>query len=156
VEKELTIRPLLADDAGPLAALLAAEPPEYLAHFHPFPFDTEAIRERLAGAKRDRYWSLLAAGQIAGFFMLRGFDAGYARPSFGVYVGSRHSGLGLARLALQFSLAWSRVNGVESVMLKVHSENAAARRVYLEAGFKSDSICPNTGHEMFVWQRPRR
>lgn len=150
MENELSIRPLLADDAGSLAALLAAEPADYVAHFHPFAFDAAAIRDRIAAASRDRYWALLAADQMAGFFMLRGFDAGYTRPAFGVYVASRHAGHGLARLALQFALAWCRLNAVASVMLKVHSENAAARRVYIEAGFKSDGICPNTGHEIFV------
>ena len=147
---DLAIRPLHAEDAGPVFALLAAESPDYVAHFHPFPFGAGPIRERITAANRDRYWALTVAEEIAGIFMLRGFDAGYARPSFGVYVASRHASRGLARLALQFSLTWCRVNEVASVMLKVHPGNAAARRVYIEAGFVSEGICPDTGHEMFV------
>ncbi|MEQ1861199.1 MAG: GNAT family N-acetyltransferase [Chthoniobacteraceae bacterium] len=152
---DLSIRPLHAEDAETLAALFAAEPPDYLAHFHPFTFAAGPIRERITAAIHDRYWALIVDEELTGIFMLRGFDAGYTRPSFGVYVASRHAARGLARLALQFSLAWCRLNSVESVMLKVHPQNSAARRVYIDAGFISEGLCPNTGHEMFQWKSRR-
>jgi RimJ/RimL family protein N-acetyltransferase len=82
------------------------------------------------------------------FFMLRGFDDGFERPSFGVYIAEAFANRGLAKLALQYALVWCRLNHVAAVMLKVHPENHYARRVYEQAGFRFTEVCPRTGHDI--------
>lgn len=145
---ENAIRPLHACDAPALAKLLAAQRADYIAHFSPFEFDERTVAEVLSTARRDRFWALCTDGEIAGFFMLRGFDAGYARPSYGVFVAEHAAGRGLARESLRFALEWCAENGVESVLLKVARENQRARGIYIAAGFEFVGICPATGHEM--------
>ena len=148
------IRELTSEDAPALARLLAAQRPEYLAHFSPFKFDEPTLARILGDARRDRFWALCLFGEIVGFFMLRGFDAGYGRPSYGVFVAESATGRGLARASLDFALKWCAENAVERVLLKVAPGNLRARSIYKKAGFESIGICPTTGHEMLERRTP--
>jgi RimJ/RimL family protein N-acetyltransferase len=129
------IAPLSPPEAGELSAILKASSPEYIAHFNPFAFDEETVRTQLLRARRDRFWGLRVGGKLAGFFMLRGFDEGYERPAFGVFIAEQFAGRGLARTALAEATKWCTENGVQEMMLTVYRENVAAVRVYEEAGF---------------------
>src|SRR5687767_9438404 len=120
-------RPLGPTDAPAVARLLAEQRIDYLGWFHPFNFDEGAIEEQLVRAVRDRFWGIQLAGELVGFFMLRGLDAGYARPSYGVFVSEKAAGLGLARASLAFALEWCATCGIDRVMLKVAPENHRAR-----------------------------
>lgn len=148
------IRELTANDATELARLLASQKPEYLAHFHPFDFQESSIRQVLESALKDRFWACVVESQIAGFFMLRGFDQGYTRPSFGVFVAEKFSGRGLARAALTFAIHWCSQNRVSKIMLKVCPDNLTARRLYLDAGFAPAGICQSTSHEIMELTLP--
>ena len=144
------MRPLTVDDAGPLAALLADQRPEYLKDFFPFAFDAGSIAETLTNAVRDAYWGIHVGGQLAGFCMLRGLDSGYLRPSFAIFVAEAFSGRGLARRALAQALRWCRDQAIGEVMLKVAHDNIAARVIYDEAGFLPQGRCPDTGHAVYT------
>ncbi len=135
-------------DAAAVASMLAGARAEYVQHFHPFPFTNEAIQERLNAVKKDQWWMIQSEGQIAGVFFLRGFDEGYERPAFGIFVDERFARRGLAKNALDFALDWCRRNAVETVMLKVHGENTRARRIYEDAGFMPAGICPRTEQQV--------
>ncbi len=130
--------------------MLKAARPEYVAHFHPFGFEEGSVRTQLERARRDRFWGMREGGKLAGFFMLRGFDEGYERPSFGVFIAESFAGRGLARRALAASIKWCEENGVKEVMLKVYRKNAAALRIYQEAGF---TISTSQGEEMVLVKR---
>lgn len=146
--KELVVVRLLPSDADSLSALLTGDDREYGRHFIPFEADRESIEARLGAARDDRYWGIRFGDELAGFFMLRGFDEGYRRPSFGVYVSRAFSRRGLSKLALDHSMCWCLLNGIRSVMLKVHPENVHARKTYEKAGFRFVEACPATGHDM--------
>jgi RimJ/RimL family protein N-acetyltransferase len=143
-----TLRPLTPDDAHALAGLLAGERAEYLAHFHPFQLDTGTLAARFDAAREDRYWAIHAGAELAGFCMLRGWDEGYSRPSFGVFVAEAFAGRGLAREALAFCTEHCRARAVETLMLTVHPENLRARRAYEAAGFVRTGTNPKTGHDV--------
>jgi RimJ/RimL family protein N-acetyltransferase len=145
---EPEIFPLTAQDASALAALLGRQRKEYVTSFHPFAFDAVTIGRILADCRADRFWGLRMDGELAGFFMLRGFDEGYARPSFGVLVSEESAGRGLARLAIGHALQWCAENGVECVMLKVDPANGRALRIYQDAGFEFAGRCPRTGQDI--------
>jgi RimJ/RimL family protein N-acetyltransferase len=147
---DIVIFELTADHSGELSRMLLSGRPEYSQHFTPFSsYEADDLAKWLETAQRDRYWGIRCGEELAGFFMLRGFDEGYERPSFGVYIAKRFANRGLSKLALQYALSWCQLNKVSAVMLKVHPENTYARRVYEQAGFKFIEVCPETGHDMF-------
>lgn len=143
---DLVITPITATDAEALSSLLCGDDEEYRQYFIPFPADPESLIERLRQVRQDRYWGLWFNQQLAGFFMLRGFDEGFMRPSFGVYIAKAYGNRGLSVLALDFSQSWCRLNNLAAMMLKVHPDNRFARQVYEKADFTCIESCPRTGH----------
>lgn len=144
--KELRISQLTLEDVPSFSRLLQQDDHAYRQHFIPFSGDSEGLTRLLACAVRDHYWGIFCGKTLAGFFMLRGFDEGYERPSFGVYIAKDFANRGLSRLALDYSICWCRTNDVAAMMLKVHQDNCYARRTYEKVGFKLQEVCPRTGH----------
>ena len=144
--------PLTPPEAGEVSRILTAARPAYAVHFHPFAFDEESVRAQLERARRDRFWGMRSGGELAGFFMLRGFDDGYERPAFGVFIAERFAGRGLARRALTAATQWCEENGVKEMMLTVTPENAVARRIYEEAGF---AVAERTAKRIVMTKRLR-
>jgi RimJ/RimL family protein N-acetyltransferase len=139
------IRPMTSSDSCELEAMIQSECPEYMLHFVAFSRKGD-LQRHVARADRDVFFSLIVEGKLAGFFCLRGLDAGYSRPSFGVYVSSCYQGRGIASLALEYSMVWCREHGITRMMLKVAKENERARQLYERAGFSRRDICHATGH----------
>jgi ribosomal protein S18 acetylase RimI-like enzyme len=142
---EATFEPMSEAHADALATLLAAQSPEYVAHFRPFPFDAGSLAERVNAANADRYWVLRWNGEVAGFFMIRGFDEGYARPAFGVFVGEAFANRGLGRMALSESIRSAKERGCRTIMLKVAPENVRAVTLYEGFGFLPVGRCERSG-----------
>jgi len=144
--KDLNITRLSPGDASALSRLLMDDSDDYRKYFIPFATDIESLEDRLESVCEDRYWGVWFEATLVGFFMMRGFDEGYQRPSFGVYIAQVYSGRGLSRLALDYCMSWCRMNHIGAMMLKVHPDNRYARQTYENAGFTVDDICPRTGH----------
>jgi len=145
---------LSASDAEALTTLLTSAREEYIQHLHPFPFTVEEIRRRLLANRADRWWGLRAEGQLAGFYMLRGWDDGFKRPAFGVFVAEPFARRGLARRALVSAVEYCRGSGAPAVMLTVHPDNVRARATYEAAGFQLEGENFATGH--LIYQLPLR
>jgi RimJ/RimL family protein N-acetyltransferase len=143
---DLHVTRLFPADAPALSGLLTADNDNYKQYFIPFPPDTKSLEKRLESAREDRYWGIWLDSALAGFFMMRGFDEGYKRPSFGVYIARAYSGKGLSSLALDYCMCWCRMNDIEVMMLKVHPDNRYAAQTYEKAGFSAIDTCPRTGH----------
>lgn len=144
--KDLSVARLAKSDAAALSRLLSSDSNDYKQYFIPFDADEKSLAVRLGSVVQDRYWGIGFGNILIGLFMLRGFDEGYQRPSFGVYIAYAYSGNGLARFALDYSISWCRLNGVNRMMLKVHPENNYARKTYEDAGFIALETCIRTGH----------
>lgn len=148
--RELEIRVLTPADAGAVSSLLTADPSEYGRHFQPFAPDPEAVRAELAAAVNDVYWGIWAgADDLVGIVMLRGLDAGFQTPSFGVFVASRAAGSGIGTFALAFAEAWCRLNGRDEIMLTVHEDNVSARRLYEAKGYRFSGELSEAGHRIY-------
>jgi RimJ/RimL family protein N-acetyltransferase len=147
---ETQIRPLAAADLAPLSKLLLGQRPEYIAHFHPFAFDETTLSAQFSNATRDRFWTLWSDAALAGFFMMRGLDAGYTRPSFGIFVAEEFSGHGLARAALRHSLEWAASENIPVVMLTVHGDNQRAVAIYKDAGFQPTGEATGSGLPIYI------
>ncbi|MEO0445088.1 MAG: GNAT family N-acetyltransferase [Verrucomicrobiota bacterium] len=144
---QLEIRALEEDDSGSWQALLAEQSSSYRQDFAPFRDESrKGLQQCLSEARKDGYWGVWKAGCLAGFFMLRGWDEGYERPSFGILIDEAASGIGLGRLCLQFSITECRIRGTKDLMLKVAAENIRARHLYESMGFTTEEVCPETGH----------
>ncbi|MET1412994.1 GNAT family N-acetyltransferase [Roseibium sp. HPY-6] len=142
-------RTLTEHDIPALCDLMRQEPPGYLRDFFPFSGDEDFLAS-VRDAKRDVYIALSLGDELAGFAMLRGMDAGYERPSFGVYVSSGQAGRGLARFGLDRALETAHRIGASEVMLKVAPGNARARSIYDAAGFRLSGQCERTGHDVMI------
>jgi len=83
--------------------------------------------------------------------MLRGFDAGYEIPSYGVWVSSKFSNNGLSRLTLYHAFAFCKLNGIKTLMLKVHPENKVAKEMYESMGFKKTGF--DESNDNFIYYK---
>ncbi len=128
-------RPLLAVF---FAALLAAGLDR---SFHPHPFTDEAAALIATSTGEDWYGGAFVQKsgvkcEMAGYVMLRGWDAGYDIPAFGVCVLPAYQSLGLGRLLLDWALLTARLRGSPAVRLKVYPDNQHAVALYEQRGFR--------------------
>lgn len=140
---DFVMRPLVVEDAAAVSELLRAQPPEYARFFYAFGFEEEAVRRVLAARVKDNYSGIFWRGELACFFMLRGWDAGYEVPSFGVLVDVKHRGRAFMRIALDVSKLICRLTGAPRLMAKIHPDNVSprgARRLGLvQTGFEEET-----------------
>ena len=140
------IRRLTPDDAAALSRLLTNDALPYRQNFTPFETAPEAIARMLGAARRDGFWGVTIDGALAGLIMLRGLDAGFDTPAFGVYVAQASSRRGLGRLAVAYAESWCRLEGCRELMLSVHADNTYAKRVYEHEGFVATGELTDRGH----------
>ena len=152
---EVGLRRLRPGDAKALSRLLLSAPPGYSRFFIPFDFAFASVAAILRRAKDDLFFAIEAGGDLAGFYMLRGFDQGYEVPAYGVWVAPAYQSRGLATLTLLHAFALCRMNGIGRLMLKVHPENAAAMRLYEKMGFMRTGIDAGNGHFVYHKEFPR-
>jgi RimJ/RimL family protein N-acetyltransferase len=131
----IRIEPLLPIDAEAGVQLSNESGDVEGRFFDGLPTEPELLRSILSSAKADRYWAIRIDDTFAGLFMLRGFDAGFSTPSFGVVIKREFRGAGLGRLALQYAEAWCRLNKIQTLMLTVSPENGRALALYESSGF---------------------
>jgi len=124
---DFTIRPLRAEDVTIISRLLRTQPPEYARFFYAFGSGEDEIARILSGRKRDVYSGMFWRGELAGFFMLRGWDAGYEVPSFGVLVDVQHRGRAFMRISLDVAKLICRLSGAPRLMAKIHPDNVSPR-----------------------------
>ena len=106
------IRDITPDDEAALAAFFAENNrPEMTATFFAFPLDAATARRIAREPRRDRYFAVWDVGAIVGLGMLRGWDEGFAVPSFGVLVDHRAQGRGHGRALTAHALAVAREEG---------------------------------------------
>jgi GNAT superfamily N-acetyltransferase len=140
------IRRLTSADAADLSRLLTEDDARYRAYFVGLDTAPPALARMIEDARRDRFWGIAIDGTLAGLIMLRGLDAGYDAPAFGVYVAQSWSRRGLGRLAMVYAEAWCRLEGCAELMLSVDADNVQARRIYEDEGFDATGEKTDRGH----------
>ncbi len=135
----IAIRQLTADDSERVSALLLESSETYIQYFTPFSFDVDSVRVALSKVNKDCFFALEAVtpGSIglAGFYMLRGLDEGFAEPMYGVFVAEKFQRLGLCRLTMFHAETVCRLNRFPGLLLKVKEGNSRARTIYESFGF---------------------
>jgi RimJ/RimL family protein N-acetyltransferase len=146
---EIEIHKLTKDDATSLSILLRSADKEYSKYFTPFSFDIESINNILNKAIKNVYFGIYVETDLAGFYMLRGFDEGFETPSYGVWISPDFSRIGLAALTLRHCIAVCKLNGIKKVMLKVHPDNLAAKLLYEGWGFVQTGVDHKNRHLIY-------
>lgn len=127
LNKSFSIRPLEPTDAAAISAFMRSQSAEYLRFFYAFGADESAIAEMLSAAETDVYSGVFWQGNLAGIFMLRGWDAGYDVPSFGVLIDEKYRGGAFMRLTLDVAKLICRLSGAKRLMAKIHPDNVSPR-----------------------------
>lgn len=107
--------------------MLRAQPPEYARFFYAFSFEVKEIARILATRERDVYMGVYWRDELLAFFMLRGWDAGYEVPSFGVFVDEKQRGRELMKITLDVAKLICRLAGAPRLMAKIHPDNVSPR-----------------------------
>ena len=131
----INFRRLTPNDAEALSELMNQDSKDYNQYFVAFEFDKTTIENILTKAKNDLYYGVYWKEELTGFYMLRGFDEGYAIPSYGVYISSRFNNKGFGALTLNHAISTCRLLGLKKLRLKVHKENTFALKQYVKFGF---------------------
>ena len=145
----LEINRLTIEQAIELADLLQSSDKEYSKYFIPFTFDLETISEILSKAIKDQIYGIYVEDNLAGFYMLRGFDEGYSIPAYGVWISEKYSNKGLSTFTLQHAISFCKLNSIKKLMLKVHPDNLAAKHIYEKYGFKQTGVDPKILHLIY-------
>lgn len=145
---DLTVRPLLVEDAHALSSLLLAQPPEYARFFYAFGFAEEEIAKIITERGEDVYSGIFWQGQLVGMFMLRGWEAGYEVPAIGVFIGETYSGRGYWRLAVELSKVICKMRGASRLMAKAHPDNISVKSVE-KLGFVRTGVDSDTGNLIY-------
>ena len=113
--------------------------------FHPFPLTRDTARGLLRRPGADRYLGAWVGGRLVGFAMLRGWDAGFVIPSFGILLDGPFRRRGIGTRLTRHALRVAGAAGCRAVRLTVHAGNHAARRLFDRAGFVEVSRQPTAG-----------
>ena len=143
-----TIRELGVADAAAVSDLLRAQPREYARFFYAFGSGEGEIARILGARVRDVYSGVFWRGELAAVFMLRGWDAGYEVPSFGVLVDVKHRGRAFMRIALDVSKLICRLSGATRLMAKIHPDNISPRGAR-RLGFVQTGVEAETGNVVY-------
>jgi RimJ/RimL family protein N-acetyltransferase len=145
---DFTLRALRVEDAPAVSGLLRAQPPQYARFFYAFGSGEEEIARLLAARERDVYSGIFWRGELAAVFMLRGWDAGYEVPSFGVLVDVKHRGRAFMRISLDVAKLICRLSGAKRLMAKIHPDNVSPRGAR-RLGFVQTGVEAETGNVVY-------
>lgn len=149
IPSEVEIRKINIAQSKELSDLLLQSDRAYSKYFIPFEFDIESVSKVLEKAVKDMYYGIYVNSILVGFYMLRGWDAGYDIPSYGVWISENFSSKGLSKLTLHHAISICKINKVKKLMLKVHPDNIIAKRIYEDFGFTFNGIDEKIGHLVY-------
>ena len=136
---EVDIRALRGADSDKLGTFFKAlaKDAETLQFFHPHPLTDEYAKELCARVESisDRYFIATQNDEIVGYSMLRGWDEGYAVPSFGACVHPECRNAGLGKRMLAHAIDQSQIKGATKLRLTVFKANQRAVNLYRRFGF---------------------
>lgn len=147
-KKSLTIRALEASDAAPLADFMRLQPPEYTKFFYAFGAGEAEIATILEACRADIYSGVFWQENLVGVFMLRGWDAGFEIPSFGVLIDEKYRGKSFLNLTVDAAKLICRLSGVNQYMVKIHPDNVTLKNVH-RMGFYQTGVEESTGNIIY-------
>jgi ribosomal protein S18 acetylase RimI-like enzyme len=139
MNSDIVIHRITNRDAGALGDFFAAlaVDAETTQFFHPHPFTREYASQLCAKIESigDRYYVARYEGRVIAYMMLRGWDEGFAVPSFGVCSHPDLRDVGLGQALLAHAVRESQAAGAPQLRLTVFKNNPRAVHVYRKFGF---------------------
>ncbi|MDT7602596.1 MAG: hypothetical protein QOF61_593 [Acidobacteriota bacterium] len=149
--ENLSVRSLVVEDAAAVSSMLKAQTPRYARFFYAFSFEEPELERMLAACDRDVYSGIFWRGELIGVFFLRGWDAGYEVPSFGVLIDERQRGGSFMRLSLEMAKLICRLSGAPRLMAKIHPDNVSPRGAR-RLGLVQTDVEPETGNIIYYME----
>lgn len=132
----IIVRRLTPDDTQDVCALFATISNDTsAAQFHPHAFTAVEAHARAHHCGQDIYLGAWREARLQGYGMLRGWDAGFAVPSLGIYIDPNSRRTGVSRALMAALHAEARAAGAHRIRLKVYPDNKAAVRLYESLGY---------------------
>jgi ribosomal-protein-alanine N-acetyltransferase len=133
---DIVIEPIEARHADALAELFEQNRASAVSDtFDPFPLTDDEARRIALEPRLDAYFIASRKAEPIAMSMLRGFDEGFAIPSFGIFVDHRHHGGGVGRRLTAWTVEEARRRGCAAIRLSVYASNEVAVRLYRSLGF---------------------
>jgi len=137
VPSEIVIEPVEPGHALALAKLFEGNRvPAVSDSFDPFPLTADEARRIALEPRLDGYFVASMDAELIAMSMLRGFDEGFAVPSFGIFVDHRHHGHGVGRRLTAWTVGEARRRGCAAIRLSVYASNTAGVHLYHSLGFE--------------------
>lgn len=148
INKSLSIRRLEPSDAAAVSAFMRSQSAEYLKFFYAFGADETSLAEMLSSSLKDVFSGVFWQDNLVGVFFLRGWDAGYEIPSFGVLIDEKYRGKSILNLTVDTAKLICRLSGINRFMVKIHPDNTPLKNVH-RMGFYRTGIEESTGNVIF-------
>lgn len=145
----IEIKRINTNQAKELSDLLLKSSKEYSRHFIPFEFELESVSTEIGKANKDMFYGIYLEKKLIGFYMLRGWDAGFEVPSYGVWIAEDFSSKGISKLTLQHAISVCKINNIKKIILKVHPDNIIAKNIYENFGFIYQGVDERIGHLIY-------
>lgn len=109
---------------------------EVIKNFNPFPLNAKTACEITLKKRKDRFYVSYLENKIIGLVMLRGWEAGYEIPSFGILIDHKYHHQGIGKQLTNYALEEAKKIGCRKVRLSVFAENSVALYLYESLRFK--------------------
>ncbi len=137
---DFQIRPLRPEDAPRVAAFMLSQPPAHANFFYALENDEAEIRRILDVCVRDVYLGMLWQGEMLSLATLRGWDAGYDIPTFGIIVDHKVKRTGVMRILLDTAKLVSKQLGAKIMMVKVHPNNISVAGIAVHVTLSGQAL----------------
>ena len=137
-EVEVVVRQLQAPDTSAVTRAFVAldADPDTRRWFHPHPLTASEARRVSGYSGKDLHLGAFLGAEMVGYAMLRGWDAGFGVPAFGVAVIPEHRGRGVGDALASVAMDLARAMGAKEVLLHVDPSNGTASSWYERLGFR--------------------
>lgn len=122
------------------------------ALFHPHAGDEATLRDLATTTGDDVYLLFVQGRDVLAYGLLRGWNEGYEVPSLGIAVHPDARSAGIGRLVMEYLETMARHRGAPAVRLRVHKDNARARAMYEQRGYRL--VPDETDARLFVGLKP--
>lgn len=147
--KSIIIKPLAKSDVEAILEEIRSESSDYMKNLNPYNWKDESFTNAVLHKKKDQFNGIFINNIPVGFSMLRGLDEGYDIPSYAVWISRKYHSFGLASLALNHAYTVCKINGIKTMMVKIHPKNIKCIKYHENFGFRYNRNDISSDHMIY-------